>query len=182
MSGLRVVGVLALLGATAGPLLDGLHVWSGMTRYAAPQWLGSVWWCPPLFAFAAVAIGGGRLVLERYARGGEAPTARDAALTMAAFVVAYAMSAFLPVSEVTRAMVLLALFVIVWWRFDRSAVALGAAVAAGAGGWLVEHTLVGEGLFFHRDTLLDGVALWIPPLYFLAALAIGTLARRLHRQ
>lgn len=45
-------------------------------------------------------------------------------------------------------------------------------------GWVVEHTLVGRGLFFHKDTALDGVALWIPPLYFLAAFAIGQLARR----
>ena len=35
---------LLLIGATVGPVLDGLHTFSGMTWYPHPQWLRSVWW------------------------------------------------------------------------------------------------------------------------------------------
>ena len=70
-------------------------------------------------------------------------------------------------------------FVGAWLAWDRTPLGIACAVAAGAAGWLVEHTLVGEGLFFHRETTLDGLALWLPPLYFSAALAIGALARKL---
>ncbi len=176
----RVALVLLLIGGTVGPVLDGLHTSSGATWYAVPQFLKSVWWCPPLFAGAALSIGLGRLLTEKLLGVPLIdPGARVAALSMAAFVTAYACSAFLPVSEVAKAGLLLALAAVVFIRLDPSRAAALGAVSAGFGGWLVEHTLVGQGLFFHRDTMLDGIPLWLPPLYFTAALAIGHLARRL---
>lgn len=176
----KPAAVLALLGATVGPLLDGLHTWSGATWYPDAQFLKSVWWCPPLFCAAAVAIGLSRLLTERLLKvESQAPGARAVALSMSAFVIVYAASGFLPVSEVARAVLLLGVAVAVWVTLDRSLVAVLSMLGAGAGGWLVEHTLVGKGLFFHRDVSLDGVALWIPPLYFTAALAIGAVARQL---
>lgn len=171
---------LGALGATAGPLLDGLHTWSGATFYGAPQLLKSVWWCPPLFAAAALSIGLGRLVTERLLKVPlEDPGARKAALSMLAFVLAYVASAWLPVSEPVKAALLLLAAGVVFVRLDFTRSAALGAVSAALGGWVVEHTLVHERLFFHRDTMLDGVALWIPPLYCLAAFAIGHVARRL---
>lgn len=179
----RAALALALLGATAGPLLDGLHTWSGATWYPGAQWLKSVWWCPPLFSFAAVAIGLGRLVTERLLRVPLTPPgARVVTVSMTLFVVAYAFSGFSTLGETVKAAVLLISFVVAWWRLDATRASLLGAAGAGFGGWLVEHTLVGAGLFFHRDTRLDGVALWIPPLYFLAALAIGAVAKQLAAQ
>lgn len=176
----RAALVLLLMGGTVGPVLDGLHTFSGATWYAVPQLFKSVWWCPPLFAAAALSIGLGRLATEK-ALGVPLidPGARTAALSMAAFVTAYVGSAFLPVSEVTKAVLLLVLATVVFVRLDLSRPAALGALSAGFGGWLVEHTLVERGLFFHRDTMLDGIPLWLPPLYFTAALAIGHLARRL---
>lgn len=176
----RPAMLLAFLGATVGPALDGLHTYSGVTWYPDAQFLRSVWWCPPLFCAAGVAIGLGRLVTERVMKvETTAPGARVVAVTMSAFLIAYAASGFLPVSEVARAVVLLISALALWAAFDRTLVAALCMVTAGAGGWIVEHTLVGRGLFFHKDVLLDGVALWIPPLYFIAALAIGAVARQL---
>lgn len=171
---------MLLVGATAGPVLDALHTFSGATWYAAPQLFKSVWWCPPLFAGAALSIGLGRLFTERLLRVPLVdPGARKAALSMGAFVVAYAVSAFFPATELIKALLLLGLALTVFATLDPSPAAALGAVSAGVGGWLVEHTLVGAGLFFHRETMLDGIPLWLPPLYFLAALAIGHLARRL---
>jgi hypothetical protein len=180
----RPAAVLALLGATVGPLLDGLHTYSAATWYPAAQLFKSVWWCPPLFCAAAVAIGLGRLLTERVMKVETvAPGARVVALTMGAFIVAYTLSGYLTaLSEIGRAVLLLVMAVALWASVDRSLVAVLSMLSAGAGGWLVEHTLVGKGLFFHRDVLLDGVALWIPPLYFIAALAIGAVARQLASQ
>lgn len=171
---------LLLIGATVGPVLDGLHTFSGATWYPHPQWLRSVWWCPPLFAFAAVSLGLSRLYWEKLLkRPGPALSWPQVLGAMGVFVGCYAASGFLPVSEAARAALLMAGFLGVWLAWDRTALGVACALSAGAGGWLVEHTLVGQGLFFHRETALDGIALWIPPLYFLAALSIGALARRL---
>ncbi len=176
----RAALVLALIGATVGPVLDGLHTVSGTIWYPAPQFLKSVWWVPPLFMTAALAIGMGRLLSDRLLGIPlEDPGARKASLTMAAFVVAYALSAFFPASELIKSVLLLILAAAVFLTLDRRRGAAVSALSAGFGGWVVEHTLVGQALFFHRETLLEGIPLWLPPLYFLAAFAIGHLAQRL---
>jgi hypothetical protein len=179
----RAALILLLIGATIGPVLDALHTFPGATHYAAPQFLKSVWWCPPLFAGAALALGFGRLFTERLLRVPLVdPGMKTASLSMTLFVLGYAASGFLPVSEVLKAALLLAAALVVFVRLDRSLAAALCALGAGLGGWVVEHTLVGQGLFFHRDTFLDGIPLWLPPLYFLAAFAVGHLVRRLQFQ
>ncbi len=171
---------LALIGFTVGPVLDGLHTFSGATWYPHPQWLRSVWWCPPLFSFAAVAIGMSRVFWETtLSRPGPTLSWSQVFAAMGVFVACYAASGFLPVSEVARAVLLGVGFIAIWFAWDRTALGIACALAAGGGGWLVEHTLVAQGLFFHRDTMLGGIALWLPVLYFSAAIAIGALARRL---
>jgi hypothetical protein len=173
----RTLAALAVLGLGVGPILDGLHTWSGATWYPAAQLLRSVWWCPPLFCFAAVAIGLGRLLTERLIdRRSPRPAPRTVAASMSTFVLAYAATGFLPASEGGKALLLLLAAAVVWWALDRTLAGVLGALGAGLGGWLVEHTLVGLGLFFHREVMLDGVALWIPPLYFLGAFAIGHVA------
>lgn len=177
---LRATLLLALTGATVGPLLDGLHTFSGTTWYPAPQLLRSVWWCPPLFSFAAVSIGMSRVYWEKLLkRPGPTLSWSQVVGAMGVFIACYVASAFLPVSETARAVLLVAGFVGAWLAWDRTPLGIVCALAAGGGGWFVEHTLVGRGLFFHRETTLDGIALWLPALYFTAAIAIGALARRL---
>lgn len=180
---MRPALLLLLIGFTIGPVLDGLHTFSGATWYPDPQWLRSVWWCPPLFAAAALAIGLGRVQMERLiGRPGPRLKWGQVLAAMALFIGGYAASGFLPVSEGLRAALLTVLFFIGWAAWDRTPLGLGSALLCGLCGWAVEHTLVQRGLFFHRETTLDGIALWIPPLYFLAALAVGALARRLYLQ
>ncbi|HYV49006.1 MAG TPA: hypothetical protein VFA20_29300 [Myxococcaceae bacterium] len=167
---------LLLLGATLGPVLDGFHTWSGTTWYTSPGWLRTVWWCPLLFSGAAAAIGLSRVAIE-----GRAPPlgTRRIAAAIAWFIAAYALSGFLPASSLAKCAVVGAMAAAGWAAFDRTRLGLAHGALTAAGGWLVEFTLVREGLFVHRTAELAGVAVWIPCLYFSGATAIGLLATRL---
>lgn len=168
---------LLALGATLGPCLDAFHTFSGAIGYAHPLLLRSTWWVPPLFAFAACAIGVPRLLLEQRLEGRVLPVSgRAVAWKMSLFVSGYALSGFLPGPWWLKLAVLLVLFVASLWPTDTRAALLGAAGAA-FGGWAVEWQLTSHGLFFHRDGQLWGVAGWLPALYLLAAVAIGAVAR-----
>src|SRR6266699_3883496 len=47
---------LFLLGATLGTMLDALHVYSRVERYASPAFFGLAWWVPLLLGAAVVII------------------------------------------------------------------------------------------------------------------------------
>jgi hypothetical protein len=175
----RAALVLLIIGATVGPCLDALHTYSGATWYGEPQLFKSVWWCPPLFAFAGVAIGVPRLLIDTRLDGKVLPVSgRTLAWKMGLFFVGYALSGYLPAPWWVKLGVLLAFFLAALWPLDTRGAFLGAAGAA-FGGWFVEWQLTGHGLFFHKETQLWGVAGWIPALYMLAAVAVGALARYL---
>ncbi len=179
MSHARAAAVLLLIGATVGPCLDALHTYSGATWYADPQLLKSVWWCPPLFAFAGLTLGLPRVLIDQRLDRQLLPVSGAAvAYKLALFIVGYALSGFLPAAWWVKALVLSVLFIAALWPVDTRGVFLG-ALGAALGGWAVEWQLTTHGLFFHKDTQLWGVAGWIPALYALAAVAVGALARYL---
>jgi hypothetical protein len=170
---------LLFIGATLGPCYDAFHTFSGATWYAAPQFLRTVWWCPPLFAFAALSIGLSRPGFDALVSRATviAPPGRHVAIAMACFTFGYAASGFLPTEWPVKLGLLLALFGFCLWSFDRTVAGAAGALGAAFGGWLVEHVLTSHGAFFHRDQQLLGVAAWIPGLYALASVALGTLGR-----
>lgn len=171
--------ILSLLGATLGSALDGLHTFSGATWYAHPQWLRSVWWVPPLFAFAGLSIGMSRVLIDLRLDGKVIPVSRNAvAWKLGLFFLGYALSGYLPAAWWVKAIVLTVLFLAALWPLDTRGAFLGAAGAA-LGGTAVEWQLTTHGLFFHKDTQLLGVAGWLPCLYALAAVAVGALAKYL---
>jgi hypothetical protein len=167
------------IGATLGPCYDAFHTFSGTTWYGAPQFLRTVWWCPPLFAFAALSFGLSRpgfdVVVRRAAV--TAPAGREVAIAMGLFTFGYAASGFLPTQWPVKLVLLVALFAFCLWSFDRTWAGVLGAVSAAFSGWLVEYFLTSHGLFVHRDQQLLGVAGWIPGLYALASVALGTLGR-----
>lgn len=177
---LRAAAVLAVLGATVGPVLDGIHTHTGTTWYPHPQLWLSVWWCPPLFSFAAVSIGLSRpLAQALLGRVEAAPPRSGVGLGMALLGVGFALSGVLPFGWAGKTAVLIALGAAAWGACDRTELALLLAALNAAGGSVVEMVLVSRGDFFHRDAEFAGVPLWLPWLYALASIGMGCLGRRL---
>jgi hypothetical protein len=176
----RATVSLAATGFVFGPILDAIHTYTGTTRYAHPILFKSTWWCPPLFAGAALAIGLGRPLAERRLRlTGDAPTRRVIWWGVMLFTLAYLLSGFLPLGWLGKSLFLGPIFIVAWLSCDRTSLGLVLAGLSALGGWAVECGLVHAGAFFHRDTELAGVAGWIPLLYAIGSIAIGNLGKRL---
>jgi voltage-gated potassium channel Kch len=174
----RGVVVLALLGATVGVGLDGLHSHFGKTVYTHPVFWRMAWWVPLLFA-GAFMLGLGRPLLERVlGAAGPMPSAAGTAAAFAAFIMAYVVT-ILPIAWPLVAALLFIIFAISWWFFDRSPAGLVISLLAGFGGPAFESFLVGRGLFVHLQVLAFGVPGWLPFLYLVAGVALTTLAKRL---
>jgi hypothetical protein len=170
---------LALLGATVGSALDGIHTWTGTTWYPHPFLLRTAVWTPLIFG-AAGLMGLGRPAIEqRLGRKGPAPSVAIAIGSFGLFVVAYFASGLMPGSDLPKSAVLALIFGASWALFDRSGLGLALAAAAALGGVIVEATLVHFGAFFHRDAELFGVPAWLPWLYATASIALGILGKRL---
>ena len=165
--------MLALLGATLGTALDGIHSHFGATRYTRPVFFLAAWWVPPLFA-GAFSIGLLRPLLRREAP----PPWWHAIASMALFALAYSASV-LPLSWPVVAAILLAIFCVSYGAFDRSVAGLAICVGGALGGPLVEWALVSLGLFEHTRPVFLGVSGWLPCLSLVAGVGLQTLARRL---
>jgi hypothetical protein len=177
---LRAALVLFLLGATVGVALDGIHTHFGATSYTHPVFWKAAWWVPPLFG-GAFAIGILRPLLERLLnRRTPTPPPRVVLAAFACFVGAYFLTVA-PLPWPAIAALLLGIFAVAWWTFDRTAIGLGICVAAAFGGPAVEAMLVSRGLFVHHQVLAFGVPGWLPFLYMVAGVALTILARALAR-
>src|SRR5450759_2482157 len=113
--------VLALLGASLGPVLDYAHVVTGAIRYPPPA-RGLPWWVPLLYAGAALVIG-----LSHPA--GDGPLGRRARLPLtrgrvaagfAGFCAVWLASGALPLSSAVVAAILAPASLGLWWWLDRS--------------------------------------------------------------
>jgi hypothetical protein len=177
---LRAGATLALTGATLGTALDATHVHTGTTAYTHPSLLGQAWWVPPLFAGAGVVIGLARPVAERlFGRVAPPPAWGAVIVAMGLFILAYAASGLLDGSPWFCALLLAALFVAGWLRYDGSSLGLLLAALTAVGGTLVEMWLVQVGAFSYLAPSMGGVAVWLPALYLCAAVGVGALGKRL---
>ena len=182
MTVVRATACLALAGATAGTLLDVIHVRTGTTAYAAPAFAGLAWWVPALFAAAGVAIGLSHAGLERaldVRRAAPTPPALLAGLAILGL--AWVASGALPCAYATTGLVLAAVAVGVWWTLDRTALGVVLAVATAAVGTGVEAALAHAGVFHYLRPDMGPVASWLPWLYVVASVTVGNLGRALWR-
>ncbi len=177
---LRRVAALTLLGALVGPLLDRAHAWTGAIAYDTPVTaLGVPWWVTLVYVGAALGIGLTHPALDRWMKRPQRVvlSPSNLGLGFVGMVILWVASGLLPGSNVTIALVLLAGAVVLLAALDRTWQGALMALGTGAGGVVVEATLVRLGLFHHRSPDLLGLPVWLPCVYFGGSVAIGNLAR-----
>jgi hypothetical protein len=175
---LRAVLILALLGASLGPVLDYAHVVTGAIRYPPPtRWLP--WWVPLLYMGAALAIGLSHPLGDApFGRRPRLPLTRGrVAAGFAGFCAVWLASGALPFSSAIVCAVLAPASLALWWWLDRSWQGLLQAAATVACGCAVEIVLSRAGLFSHTHPDVLGVALWLPCIYVAASVGVGNVGR-----
>ncbi len=174
---LRAALLLALVGASLGPLLDYLHVVTGAIRYPPPVRFVP-WWVPLLYASAAVAIGLGHAAADRrFDRTHLGLTGPRLAAGFAIFCAVWFASGALPFGSEAVAAVLAAVSLASWRWLDGSLFGLGQAALTALAGCAVELTLSRAGLFAHTHQDVLGLAWWLPWIYVAASVGVGNVGR-----
>lgn len=169
--------VLFCFGALLGSLLDSMHVHGGTAFYANPMEMGISWWTPLIMGVAAMAIGYSHFKIHP-----NVPNLKPVLLlSMFCFIISYALSAFLPVSNSAKTLIISLLYLIGWGLYDRTFLSLILAMSTAIIGSAVEGSLGATGFFVytHPDYFL--VPLWLLPLYANASSACGNLGRYLFK-
>ena len=200
---------LALAGAALGPVCDNFHSAAGVLGYTkyqialgpAPDWWGgghlfqTAYWVPPLFALAALIIGGIDTLVSAQRPPPpelEKPSGRRVAGAVAAFVALYAFSALLAtgLAPPTEALVLWPLALLLWKACDPTLASFVAGAATAVGGPAIEVALLGGGglfaepfghLYAYGRPDVLGVESWILPVYFAGGPAVALVSRWLRR-
>ena len=200
---------LALAGAALGPVCDNFHSAAGVLGYTkyqialgpAPDWWGgghlfqTAYWVPPLFALAALIIGGidaGVSSQRPPPPELEKPSGRRVAGAVAAFVALYAFSALLAtgLAPPTEAIVLWPLALLLWKACDPTLASFVAGAATAVGGPAIEVALLGGGglfaepfghLYAYGRPDVLGVESWILPVYFAGGPSVALVSRWLRR-
>ena len=174
----------------------------GYTKYQialgpAPDWWGgghlfqTAYWVPPLFALAALIIGGIDAVVSSQRPPPpelEKPRGRRVAGAVAAFVALYAFSALLAtgLAPATEALVLWPIAVLLWKKYDPTLASFVAGAATAVGGPAIEVALLGGGglfaepfghLYAYGRPDVLGVESWILPVYFAGGPAVALVSR-----
>ena len=204
------LGKLALAGAALGPVCDNFHSGFGVLAYdkyeiaigAAPAWWGdghlfqTAAWVPPLFAVAALIIGGIDALVAARAPPAAPPSGARAAAGVGAFVALYALSAALAgapplgagVAPATSSLALWPPALALWALLDPSPSSFVAGALTAVGGPLIEVALLGGGgafaepfghLYSYARADLLGVDSWIPAVYFAGGPAVALVSRYL---
>ena len=202
------LGKLALAGAALGPVCDNFHSGFGVLAYdkyeiaigAAPAWWGgghlfqTAAWVPPLFALAAIIIGGIDALVAARAPPAAAPSGPRVAAGVGAFVALYALSAALAgapplgagVAPATSSLALWPPALALWALLDPSPSSFVAGALTAVGGPLIEVALLGGGgafaepfghLYSYARADLLGVDSWIPAVYFAGGPAVALVSR-----
>ena len=150
---------LFLLGATLGTMLDALHVYSKVERYASPAFFGLAWWVP--------------LLHHRRHR-----PLLNSIIALAWIPLAYLISASV-FDTFTKTGLLLLIYINFWLLTGGSWQTIVLSLVTAITGTLIEMILVAAGAFSYLHPDLLGVPYWLPCIYACASLALGDLGRSL---
>jgi len=170
--------ILTIVGAILGSLLDGFHTHSGTTVYTHPWLFLMAWWTPILFGGANVVMVVTHLELDkRWQRIGPRLSLPQLLMLTTWFFALYYLSGYLPTNNRGIALILGCSWALLWIRFDRSWQGIVLALMTGAVGCLVEITLIYLGTYHFSRPDRFGIPQWLPALYMLASLCVGSIGR-----
>lgn len=173
----RAFAILFALGAVLFTLLDSIHVHTHTLAYAHPFVFGSAWWVPLLMG-CATSFGGVAYVLAWSRAGGPPRLASGVALGAALVLTAvmYAASGLMPVSSMTKLVVLTLGAAVIFFLVDGTRTGAVLMLAGAVCGPIAEAINPG---FDHLAPDFMRVPMWLPALYACVTPAIGQLARKL---
>jgi hypothetical protein len=171
--------LLFLLGATAGPVLDAFHVFSGVERYPTPAFFGLAWWVPLLFGSAAVAIGYSHPLADPLLHNRRRPHRILVSLgELTWLVLAYLVTASF-LDSLAKVGILAILYFNFWLLSGGGWQNLLLSLVTAITGTLIEMILVTAGAFSYLHPDFIGVPYWLPCMYACASLALGDVGRSL---
>ncbi|MFT3765402.1 MAG: hypothetical protein QM820_07805 [Minicystis sp.] len=175
---MRAVIILALLGASLGPVLDYAHVVTGAIRYPPPVRFVP-WWVPLLYLGASLAIGLSHPAADGML-GRPAPpllTRGRLAAGFLGFCAIWFASGALHFSSAIVAAILAPASLALWWWLDGTGQGLVQGATTALGGCAVEIGLSRVGLFSHTHQDVLGIAWWLPWIYVAASVGLGNIGR-----
>lgn len=177
LKGLPKWGALFLCGAVIGTLLDMLQTYGGEAYYTGPFLFRTAWWVPLLFGLGVVLIGVSHVRMDK----DQQASGLKFIPRLSFLIVACLITAFGDVSNSTKTLLLLALYLFPWCFWDRGGVRLLLAVGTGVIGCLVESLLGKVGLYHYYRPDWIGIPYWLFFLYLHVSATAGYLGKMLVR-
>lgn len=166
-----------IIGMILGPLLDGLHVHSGVLAYNEPEKF-QAWWVPFLFGAATLSISVLVILVEKFFKQNTfTATWKSMFITLVVFILSYAFSAYssAPSWAIFLAIAIVARRMGVYFIKNKAGLVMACIVTII--GPLVEITLTSLGLFHYIRPDVLGIPMWLLPLYFCAAITVGVMMK-----
>lgn len=169
--------IIYLAGMILGPLLDRMHVHSGVLAYNEPEQF-QAWWVPFLFGAATLGISILLISVEKFLNQKSFTTTWKATLVaLAVFIFLYGFSAYShsPSWVIFLVIAIIARRLGVYFIKNKSSLVIALLVTFI--GPIVEISLTSASLFHYTHPDIWGIPLWLYPLYFCAAIAVSLLIR-----
>lgn len=168
------------MGGIVGATCDSFHSHEDVLVYSHEWILKMAWWVPLLFAGATVTVAYGHLFFDwAFHLPQKQPGWPRVIAGLAAFVAVYAASAYLPVQDDAKILILDMAIIAMWLIFNRSWQGVLQMVFTSILGCVVEITLVANDSFRYLHPQFLGIPYWLPFLYGAASIGVGNWARQL---
>lgn len=168
------------IGGVIGAVCDGFHSHSDILFYPNEWFLKAAWWVPLLFGLATLTVAYGHLFYDRLLRRPRIALSWTRVVAgLLGFVAVYAGSAFLPLSDILKTIVLSMGVALMIWQLNPSWYAIPPLLTTALIGCTVEGALSRMDYFHYTHPDILGVPMWLPLLYAAASIGVGNWARKL---
>ncbi len=174
------IAVIFIVGGIVGATCDGFHSHQNILAYSNEWILKMAWWVPLLFAGATLTVAYGHLLFDYlFIVPKKKPGWPRVIIGLASFVLVYAASAYLPVENDAKILILDMAIIAMWLIFNRNWQGVIEMIITAILGCAMEITLVANGSFHYLHPNIWGIPYWLPFLYGAASIGVGNWARQL---